>query len=145
MGYRSLDPTRARIYGGSDYAQHANDHIITMAMVETKTALDNVEEIVSVPNLDAIYIGPGDLSLILGGTLRVDSGEPIFMEALAACRKYNIVPGIHTADPEYSRQMAEVGFQFITILADTTLLNSIVKRVIAAFQGGGMDELRSAY
>ena len=60
-GYRSLGPTRARVYAGADYMQHANSTVLTFAMIETSEAVKNIDEIVSVPGLDAIYIGPNDL------------------------------------------------------------------------------------
>src|SRR5690606_10546818 len=59
-GERSYGPIRALLYGGRDYPQQANDTIVRMAMVETKTALENLKDIVQVDGLDAIYIGPAD-------------------------------------------------------------------------------------
>ena len=63
-GTRSFGPVRALLYGGADYPQHANDTIVTFAMIETAQALDNLDEILSVEGLDAVYIGPSDLSLV---------------------------------------------------------------------------------
>ena len=71
-GTRSFGPVRALLYGGADYPQHANDTIVTFAMIETAAALENLDEILSVEGLDAIYIGPSDLSLALGCTPTFD-------------------------------------------------------------------------
>src|SRR4051794_17527440 len=65
-GMRSFGPVRALLYGGADYPQHADDTIVSFAMIETAQALDNLDAILSVEGLDAIYIGPSDLSLALG-------------------------------------------------------------------------------
>ena len=65
-GYRSFGPIRASIYGGSDYAKHADSEILKLAMIETKEALEKLDEILDTPNLDGIYIGPADLSLAVG-------------------------------------------------------------------------------
>ena len=65
-GYRSFGPVRANIYGGSDYAKHADNEILKLAMIETKEALEKLDEILDTPNLDGIYIGPADLSLAVG-------------------------------------------------------------------------------
>ena len=140
-GYRSRGPTRASVYGGSDYAEHANDEIIAMAMIETKEAVDNVTDIVSVPNLDAVYVGPGDLSLTLGcEKVGADIDEPIYMEAidtiLAACKKAGVAAGIHTASPEYARRMVEKGFQYITLSTDTGILRAKAKSMVNEFKGG---------
>src|SRR5262245_42460911 len=59
-GTRSFGPARALLYGGPDYARHANDAIVVFAMIETKQALDNLDDILSVEGLDAVYIGPAD-------------------------------------------------------------------------------------
>ena len=65
-GYRSFGPIRGLLYGGTDYAKNANDEILKLAMIETKEALDKLDEILDTPNLDGIYIGPADLSLAVG-------------------------------------------------------------------------------
>tara|TARA_Y100000591_G_scaffold265663_1_gene239314 strand:+ start:557 stop:1177 length:621 start_codon:yes stop_codon:yes gene_type:complete len=74
-GYRSFGPMRGLIYGGSDYGDHANNEIIKMAMIETKEALDNLDEIMSTSGLDGIYIGPADLSLAIGEKPGFDKEE----------------------------------------------------------------------
>ena len=139
-GYRSKGPTRARIYAGDDYAEHANREVIAMAMIETKTAVDQAFDITAVPHLDGIYVGPGDLSLTLGGgEIGRDLDEPIFNEAiaeiLAACEKNNIVAGIHTANPEQAGRMIERGFRFVTISSDSGLLGQIAQNSVAELKG----------
>ena len=64
-GYRSFGPVRATWYCGPDYYKNINDNVITMAMIETKQAVDNLDDILSVPGLDSIYIGPNDLAISL--------------------------------------------------------------------------------
>lgn len=63
MGWRSFGPNRVVQYAGSDYWQHANREIILLAQVETAEAVANIDDILDVPGLDGIYVGPGDLSL----------------------------------------------------------------------------------
>lgn len=139
-GYRSLGPTRARFYAGMDYAEHANDQILAIAMVETAEALENLEDIVSTPGLDGVYVGPGDLGLTLGMKARVDNTEPEFLQIMddiiAMCRKYNVVTSIYTSDPAYARLMVERGVQFITLMADTYMLGKMAQQTIAAARGG---------
>ena len=75
-GTRSFGPVRATLYGGADYPQHANETIVTLAMIETAKALDNLDAILSVEGLDAVYIGPSDLSLALGCKPAFDEVDP---------------------------------------------------------------------
>ena len=82
QGYRSFGPTRASLYAGADYAEHANDEVLTFAMIETVVGLENLEEIVQTPGLDALYVGPADLSQSLGGKPGADFEEGPIMDAL---------------------------------------------------------------
>src|SRR5690606_39225506 len=66
MGIRSFGPARAAIYGGPDYGEHANEEIAIAVMIETPRALENLDAIASVEGIDALYIGPSDLSQALG-------------------------------------------------------------------------------
>ncbi|MCB0167329.1 MAG: 2,4-dihydroxyhept-2-ene-1,7-dioic acid aldolase [Anaerolineae bacterium] len=145
-GYRSVGPTRARIYGGSDYQTQANKTIITMAMIETAEALENVEAIVSVSGLDAIYIGPADLSLSLTGTVQIDYTDPDLLAVLdtilAVAQKHDVVAGIHTSSPEFAQKMIESGFQLVTVSSDSGLLRDAAEATVAKLKGEvkGQDE-----
>ncbi len=125
-GYRSFGPTRAMLYGGPDYPERANDTVVTIAMIEMAAAVDNLEDILSVPGLDAVYIGPSDLSQSLGAPPRTDLTEPhlvsVIERILAAARSHGVVAGIHTMSTEYALRMIEQGFQFVTIQSDARLL-----------------------
>ena len=83
QGTRSFGPIRATLYGGADYFQHANRTIVTFAMIETAQALDNLDAILSVEGLDAVYIGPSDLSISLGCKPSFDELEPKAEQAVA--------------------------------------------------------------
>ena len=104
---------RASIYAGSDYATHANDTIVVMPMIETKEAVQNIDEILSTPGIDAIYVGPADLSLTLGCTPKLDQTEAPVVEALgkilAACKRHKVIAGLHNATSGYALKMAEPG------------------------------------
>jgi len=134
QGYRSLGPTRARVYGGADYADHANDEILAMAMVETQEALDNVEDIASVPGLDGIFVGSGDLRLSMMGSVGMDTQDAQFDAALGrivkACQDNNIIAGIFTASPEYAKQMMARGFRFVTVKTDSMMLTEYAAQMV---------------
>ena len=66
LGQRSFGPMRAQLIYGSDYYNYANDQIVTLAMIETKEAVNNLDEILSVENLNGVYIGPADMSIAYG-------------------------------------------------------------------------------
>lgn len=134
-GTRSFGPVRALLYSGADYPQHANDTIVTFAMIETAAALDNLDEILSVEGLDAIYIGPSDLSLALGCNPTFDDLDPKAAEAvdhiLARAKAHGVVAGIHNGTPESAQKRIAKGFQFVTVSSDARLMAAGAQQVIS--------------
>lgn len=138
MGTRSFGPVRASIYGGSDYPQLANSTIVTFAMIETAKALDNLDAILSVEGLDAIYIGPSDLSLALGCAPAFDDVDPKVSEAidhiLERAKAHGVVAGIHNGVPHVALARIEKGFQFVTVSSDARLLAASAAQTVAAMR-----------
>lgn len=139
QGYRSLGPTRAKLYAGDDYAAHANETVLTLAMIETQAALDNIDEIASTPGLDGFYIGPGDLRLSILGAGGIDNEDEVFFVAidriLAAAKPHNLIVGMHTGAPSYARRMIDRGMQLVTVQTDTELLRKAAGGVLAELRG----------
>jgi 4-hydroxy-2-oxoheptanedioate aldolase len=138
-GYRSYGPYRATLYGGQDYTDHANETVVTMAMIETRQALDNLDEILDVMGLDAVFFGPSDLGQSLGYGPGMDRDEPAVLKAmervLATANQRGLISGIFTGSPEYASRMVEKGFRFVTISSDARLMASAAARVVAALKG----------
>ena len=134
-GYRSFGPIRGLIYGGSDYAEQANDELLKFAMIETKESLEKLDEIMSTPGLDGIYIGPADLSLAIGEQPGFDRSEnskaySAILRILEHAKKNNIFAGIHNGSAEYAKKMIDKGFNFVTIGSDLRALSSGSKNVL---------------
>jgi 4-hydroxy-2-oxoheptanedioate aldolase len=125
-GYRSWGPVRASIYAGTDYGDHANEELLVIPMIETAEALENLDDILSVPGVDAIYVGPSDLSLALGVKPRLDQTDPPVVEAqqkiVAACKRHRVVAGIHNNTAAYALKMIAEGYQFVTLASDSRFL-----------------------
>jgi 4-hydroxy-2-oxoheptanedioate aldolase len=137
-GTRSFGPIRALLYAGADYPQHANDTIVTFAMIETAAALDNLDEIMSVEGLDAIYIGPSDLSIALGCKPAFDDVDPKVAQAidhiLERAKAHGLVAGIHNGTPQAALARIAKGFQFVTISSDARLMAAGAQQVVAAMR-----------
>src|SRR6185295_16395860 len=101
VGMRSSGPVRALHYGGADYVANANDEIVVMAMIETKEGLANLDAICATPGLDAVYIGPSDLSFALDLVPRGDNPDPVHIATCdkirEAAHKYGIKAVMHCA------------------------------------------------
>ena len=149
-GYRSFGPLRGLIYGGPDYGKHANNEILKLAMIETKEALDNLDNIMSTPGVDGIYIGPADLSLAVGEEPGFDKKEndpvfPVIMKILEHAKKNNIVAGIHNMTPEYAQKMISRGFQLVTISSDQRFMTSGAKSTLEKLKKVKSKEESKAY
>ena len=134
-GYRSSGPTRALIVHGPSYFEEADDTIITMAMVETVEAVDNVEAIASTPGLTGIYIGPSDLAVSMGKKPGLDGTDPEVVAAmdkvLAAATKAGIKTGLHCLSPAYAKQMYAKGYAFASLSNDVRILSAALSATVA--------------
>ena len=149
VGCRSFGPIRAGVYGGADYYKNANDEIISIAMIETRDALDNLDSILDVEELTAVYIGPADLSLALGCTPQFDSEEQPVVDAIehiiktAKARGKRV--GVHNGTVSYARKMTALGADFVTIASDLRLLTAGAAAVVAEFRQTTPDDDGGGY
>jgi 4-hydroxy-2-oxoheptanedioate aldolase len=124
------------MYGGPDYPVKANDTVVVFAMIETAQALDNLDAILSVEGLDAIYIGPSDLSLALGCKPVFDDVEPKVAEAIAhicaRAKAHGVVAGVHNGRPDVALARVAMGFRFVTLGSDARLLASGSQELLGA-------------
>ncbi len=119
-GNRSFGPTRVSLHHGADYYASANNEVAVIPMIETQEALDNLDDILDVPGIDAVYVGPADLSITLGLPPGMDNGgafEEARLRIAEACKKRGVAPGIH-ANAKLAAKHASAGYQMITISSD---------------------------
>jgi 4-hydroxy-2-oxoheptanedioate aldolase len=126
MGSRSFGPIRATIYGGADYPKHANDEVLTLAMIETAQAMANLDAILEVDGLDGIYVGPADLAISLGITPGFDPEDKTVVDAIQSIiettKRHGKFAGIHCGSPGYIKRMWSIGFDYATLLSDARLM-----------------------
>lgn len=146
-GTRSFGPIRGLLYGGPDYPQKADHTIVRFAMIETAQALDNLDDILSVPGLDAVYIGPSDLSLALGCRPVFDDVDPPAAEAiahiLARAKAHGVRAGIHNGVPEGAAARVAMGFDFVTVGSDARLMAAGSQHVLKTLRAAGVGQPRA--
>lgn len=139
QGTRSFGPIRAAMVGGADYASAANETLVVFAMIETAQALDNLDAILSVEGLDAIYVGPSDLSLSLGCRPLLDDVDPRAQQAIGhiveRARAHGVPAGIHNLQAEGARARIDLGYRFVTVGSDARILATGSQRLLAAMRG----------
>ncbi len=103
-----------------EYFLKANDNLLTVVQIETREAVENAEDIAAVSGVDALFIGPLDLSVNLGIAQQYE--HPLFVEAMttvaAACRQHRKAAGILVPDPAYLSPWIATGFSFLVVGSD---------------------------
>ena len=136
-GGRSYGPARALIYAGEGYAEEANNEIACVVMIETRESLDNLDEIMTTPGLDGIYIGPSDLAFALGLKPGTNSPEheSTIATILSTAERHGIAAGIHTSGAAQSRHYLDMGFQMVTLGTDRHFMDRMAKSDLASVKG----------
>ena len=138
MGMRSSGPFRASLYAGSDYLERANEEVLLAVMIETPKALENLEEIASVPGIDVLYIGPSDLSQALGLGPRYNADNPKHAETVThireVCERHGVIPGVHTSGSALTSRYIREGFKMILLTTDAGGIASGAQRELGAIQ-----------
>jgi 2-dehydro-3-deoxyglucarate aldolase len=126
VGIRGVGPRRASRYylDFKEYIATCDQELLIMIQIETKEAVENISEILSVDGIDAYFIGPMDLSAALGHI--GDVNHPVVVDAiarvLAAGKKAGKIGGYYSFSPEDVVKRIEQGFQFISLGSDSRLL-----------------------
>ncbi|MCH2351555.1 MAG: aldolase/citrate lyase family protein [Pseudomonadales bacterium] len=145
-GGRSFGPIRAGMYAGRGYAGEANSQIACIAMIETEEAIGKLDEIMSTPGLDAVYIGPSDLGYALGlgpaafeDPKHIETVNLIFSKA----KEHGIAAGIHTGSLSYTQKYLEQGFNFVTLGTDSAFMGRLAGQELAAARKTAEEEKES--
>src|ERR1700687_3231914 len=117
IGERSWGPHRATTLANMPdqkvYLREANEITVTFAMIETQTALDNVEAIAATPGIDALFLGPSDLSIALSKGANVDpmagEVERKLEQIIAAANKAGKIMGAYCHTAERAVTLAKRG------------------------------------
>ena len=124
-GRRSVGPIRVGTRDGRGYMRTANDHVTVIPMIETSEALANVEAIAAVPGVDALFVGPFDLSVALGLPPGDNDGNEVFDDALSrvicAANEADVALAVLSNRGVAPLRVAQ-GFQMVSVAMDTVAL-----------------------
>lgn len=116
---------RASGYGtASNYGQRANDSVFTIIQLETLQAVDALEEIAAVPGVDALFLGPGDLSASMGhiGNIAHPEVQAVVADVAKRCLAIGKPCGIVGPTPEMVSQFISLGYAFVAIASDMGMM-----------------------
>lgn len=133
-GHRGIASGRASGYGleFEEYVANANGNVLTIAQIETEAGVENVDEIAAVEGIDALFVGPADLSGALGKFGEWDSAT--FTETVdrivEAARDADTPVGTLAFDFDDIEPRLDQGFDFLIAGKDTTLLMDGVQEAL---------------
>jgi 4-hydroxy-2-oxoheptanedioate aldolase len=135
-GMRSFGPRRPQLRFGPDYLGAASDSIVSLAMVETRDGLANLDAILAVDGYDGIFIGPSDLALAIGVSPRPDNDDPALIATvdhiIARCKAAGKRVGIFCSSAAYARRMITAGCDIVSITPDLVMLTNAARETLAA-------------
>ncbi len=118
--------------------EHVNANTLVVLQIETIRALEMREELLSVPGIDAVMIGPADLSISMG--VPGEFQHPKMVEAMEAirdtCNRRGIAPGTQTRTLSLAKFWRERGMRFLGCSSDTGMLYEKAKELIGALDSG---------
>ncbi len=144
IGERSWGPHRATALAGladqSVYLREANDHVVTLAMIETRTALEHLDAIAATPGIDGLFLGPSDLSIALsqGASLSPLSEEidRALDRILLATRQAEKFCGAYCHSAERAVAFAKRGVRFLAVMSDLTMLRAGIAGAMRVIKAG---------
>ena len=136
-GKRSNGPIRAGIYGVStSYQSTANQEVLCLPMIETQEAVDNLDAILDVPGIDAVYIGPSDLGFSMGLIPVLDREEQVILDIYArileGTKRRGLGACVHCGSAAYAARMIKMGFNLVTIGNDSGLMLTAARAAVTA-------------
>lgn len=138
-GTRSWGPIRAANEIPDYSPATANRATIVAAMIETPEGVANLDEILAVPGVDAIYVGPSDLALGHGMRPTLEVTEPeherLVLSILDACQRHGVVAGIHCDNAESVLRWQSAGFRMCTSGSDASLLRRAGQTALTRIRG----------
>jgi 4-hydroxy-2-oxoheptanedioate aldolase len=143
IGERSWGPHRATTLAGladqTVYLREANDHVVTLAMIETRTALKNLDAIIETRGIDGLFLGPSDLSIALSDGKNLDPlSKEVDVELdriVAAAQRVKKIPGAYCHSADRAAALAKRGVKFLAVSSDLAMLRAGAAAVLKALKG----------
>jgi 4-hydroxy-2-oxoheptanedioate aldolase len=131
----------------TDYLQQANESLLTMVQIETREALESVEEIA--PLVDVVFVGPFDLGNNIGHPIIDGKMEPELDEAISRILRATVAVGkkcgIYCTSGEQAKKYADMGFHMISVATDYTTLGAALIETLAVARGDSKEAKSASY
>jgi 4-hydroxy-2-oxoheptanedioate aldolase len=139
QGYRSWGPIRAALEVNGFNPESANRDVVCAVMVETAAALADLDSILAVPGIDAVYVGPNDMAVTHGLPPNANPTDPEHRRLISlvreACERQGIVAGIHCGTWETAAGWRDEGFRMLNVASDAVFLRSNATEIVRRLTG----------
>jgi 4-hydroxy-2-oxoheptanedioate aldolase len=131
-GFRSWGPLRSALAHAGFNPASGNAQTVCLVMVETLAGIDRLDEILEVPGVDGVLVGPNDLAISRSGTTAgSERDDEMIASIVAACRSRNLVASIACSSSEDLARRRMEGFTMLGVSTDVTLLAEGMARRMA--------------
>lgn len=139
-GLRGTCPgVRANCYGkgGAEYYTQANRQVAVIPLVETPEGVRNFPEIVSTPDIAAVFLGPVDLSVAmgLGGDTTAPQVRSALLDMIGQANRAGVPVGALAVNPAFARELLDAGLNFLAYGIDTILMYQTCRQVMEQVLG----------
>jgi len=141
LGFRSWGPLRSGMAQPGFNPALGNEQTLCIVMIETREAVEAVDEILDVPGVDGVFVGPNDLAISHAGDNAGAGTSELDVEMIErvadACARRGLVAGISCTGPEDARRWAQSGYSLLGLPSDAGLLGDAMVAQLAAARGDG--------
>jgi len=141
VGHRSWGPLRSGMAQPGFDTFAGNAQVICMAMMETAEGVENLDQIIAVPGLDGVLVGPNDLAISHSGTnagaATADRDLELIERVSRVCSAAGAPAGIVCASGDDARRWEAAGFNFLALRSDIQLLDAAMRAELAAARAAG--------
>lgn len=138
LGQRSfgaLQPnTSFGAVGSGNYFSGCNQHVTIFAMIETREAFANLDEILTVQGLDGVFVGPFDFSVGWSGGKEANPSSPEIIEPLTTiaekARDAHLIAGVYCPNSTFAKRYQSLGYQFMTLSNDKAMIGEAARTIL---------------
>jgi 4-hydroxy-2-oxoheptanedioate aldolase len=149
QGYRSWGPTRAALQVSGYSPESANRAVVCVVMIETPGAVASLEEILTVPGVDGVFVGPNDLAVTHemkpDATASAPKHRQLIEAILAACDHHQLTAGIQCGGLETAIRWRDAGFRMLSVDNDAVFIRTRAAQVLEAMRGTKHEVARTGY
>jgi 4-hydroxy-2-oxoheptanedioate aldolase len=138
LGMRGSNPyVRSASYGTTDFSQEitrANDSLLVVPMIEGAAGIDNIDDILETPGIDAVWVGPYDLSQSLGIPGQVEHADVAdrLARVVDSARKHNVAVGAFAPTLQMARRWLAAGVKLIAVSYDIKFMYDAARDLVAS-------------